>query len=92
MLQYAMRPNKIFVTESVPGSTAIVSLFVGSANQMPTAPPPAGIMSSLFSEGQFGGGYRMDTIQPGMTVSVTVRNLTDQPVKFSMSFFGDTLR
>lgn len=81
-----MRVNRIVATESVAGSTEITNMFIGSQRQFQNS-----IRSSVFSSSAVGTTPKLDTIQPGLPVTIQVTNTSKQDVQWSATLFGETI-
>jgi hypothetical protein len=82
--QCLFRGEKIVATDNAvpPGSgTTIMNIFVGQKMQLPTSLP-----SILFSPTSLGGGFKMDTCQIGLPITLQISFV--KTCKFSASIFG----
>ena len=85
MPQCLFRGDKIVCT----GDTAAVvinSLFVGQRSQFPQN--TRAIPFSVFGSNALGSGIKLDTCEVGLSISISVENISAKPVKWGASIFG----
>ncbi len=87
------RPQRLIADESIPMSTEIVGMFVGSSNVFPAAPSVGnGISTATFASNQVRSPLSFPMAMAGLPITIQVKNSSKFPVKWSGALFGPMLR
>jgi hypothetical protein len=85
-------PTKFLASETVPGTTEIVGMFIGQRNCFPNAPGANGIPTAHFAGQLFGTGIPFPVVNAGIPITVMVKNTSKAPVQWVGTLFGPQMR
>lgn len=67
----------------------VTGIFVGQKSQFPIRMGPTPF--AMFAPNALGSGYKFDTCEAGLNISIMVQNTSRTPKKVSITMFGATV-
>lgn len=87
--QTLFRCERFVIQSDIAGSLVVDDIRIGTQSQFSASGP---VPARCFSEVAVGVGTLYDTAEPGITISLSLRNISGNPVTFRAAMFGRAVR